>query len=152
MIFGKAARTVWALVKLASPTTGCARLQFASELLWSGEGFKNTYLIPPSLFASGSQVQLTLRREGFIYYFYSLEILPLKLVANRNAFFFIRTFCADRKYQRTLRIGRFFNAKRSWWFLGGAELTRLSAQARITNVQTVLATFPKIIDAVWLKT
>ena len=59
-------------------------------------------------------------------YVYLLYILPLNLVANRTVLLFIRTFCADRKYQRALRIGRFLNVKRSWWFLGGAKLAQLA--------------------------
>ena len=77
-------------------------------------------------------------------------------------------FCADKTDQKPLRMGRFLNAKRSWWFLGArndraseynasslANCKRAQpvvGEANLTNAQTVLAALPKIIDAVWLKT
>ena len=95
---------------------------------------------------------------------YLLQILPLNLVANRTVYSFIRTFCADRKYQRTLRIGRFLtpNEADDFWAVRNDRASEYNAsllanckraqpvvgEANLTNAQTVLAALPKIIDAV----
>ena len=67
---------------------------------------------------------------------------------------FLCTFYADRKYQRSLRIGRFLNAKHSWYFwgvrdsLGGAKRLAVFLTCR----SDIPPLFPKILTLALLKT